>query len=102
MRVETTSEFDQWFSTLTEKAQGRIADRIERLEDYGHFGDAKNLGGGLAELRWANGWRVYYTETTDAEGNLILILLGGMKHAQKKDIKKARRILLRENEANEA
>jgi putative addiction module killer protein len=100
LRVARTDEFEEWYASLTGKGQGRISARIQRIEDYDHFGDAKNLGEGLAELRWANGWRVYYTETTDVDGNLILILLGGMKNGQKKDIKKAR-ILVRTYDANQ-
>ena len=51
LRIERTPEFMDWFETLTLKDQLQIDSRIQRIRDHGHFGDAKNLGEGLAELR---------------------------------------------------
>jgi putative addiction module killer protein len=61
---------------------------------YNYFGDHKSLGDDLLELRWKNGRRVYYTLILKEE--LTIVLLGGLKNAQQKDIKKARKILERE------
>ena len=55
LRIERTPEFMDWFETLTLKDQLQIDSRIQRIRDHGHFGDAKNLGDGLAELRWKSG-----------------------------------------------
>lgn len=93
MRVKRTEEFVEWFDSLTVKDQAQIDARLQRIEQYDHFGDAKDLGDGLAELRWANGRRVYFTRALDERGQLVLVLLGGLKNAQKKDIKQARLLL---------
>jgi putative addiction module killer protein len=85
--INKTKEFQIWFSSLTVKEQLKIESRLERIHNLEHFGDAKNLGNGLAELRWNNGWRVYFVKGKTA---IILLLNGGNKNAQKKDIEKAR------------
>ena len=64
--------------------------RIFRIEHYDHFGDAKHLGEGLSELRWENGLRIYFART---DTRVVLLLNGGGKNDQKKDIKKARILL---------
>lgn len=92
LRIERTPEFMQWFESLTLKEQLQIDSRIQRIRDHAYFGDARNLGGGLAELKWKNGRRVYFTKI---EAVVILLLSGGLKNAQKKDIKKARLLLER-------
>ncbi len=93
--IERTPEFMEWFESLNLKDQLQIDSRIQRIRDHAHFGDAKNLGDGLAELRWKNGRRVYFSKT----GAIVILLLnGGLKNAQKKDIQKAR--LLLEHYAN--
>ncbi len=49
--IHKTKEFQIWFSSLTVKEQLTIESRLERIHTFGHFGDAKNLGDKLAELR---------------------------------------------------
>lgn len=93
MRVSRTEEFIEWFNSQAVKEQAQIDARLQRIEQYEHFGDAKDLGDGLAELRWANGRRVYFTRALDDHGQLVLVLLGGFKNAQKKDIKQARLLI---------
>ncbi|PIU01231.1 MAG: hypothetical protein COT74_01625 [Bdellovibrionales bacterium CG10_big_fil_rev_8_21_14_0_10_45_34] len=92
LQIEQTSEFMEWFESLNLKDQMQIDSRIQRIRDHAHFGDAKNLGDGLAELRWKNGRRVYFSKTGPV---VILLLNGGLKNAQKKDIQKARLLLER-------
>lgn len=92
VRISVTIEFQRWLTRLSDKSRGQMNARLERIENHGYFGDTKYLGDELFELRWANGWRVYYTQSVDFNGNIILLLLGGMKNAQKKDIKKARHL----------
>lgn len=86
--VLMTDEFDEWLEGLKDlKAKGIVSDRLVRMES-GLFGDAKSVGGGVSELRidFGPGYRVYYTKT----GRWIVILLwGGDKSSQKKDIKTA-------------
>lgn len=85
--INKTKEFQDWYSSLTVKEQLKIESRLERIHNLEHFGDVKSLGNGLAELRWNNGWRVYFVKEKAA---IILLLNGGNKNAQKKDIEKAR------------
>jgi putative addiction module killer protein len=90
--LRKTVEFSDWLDGLTWKEQGQINARLERIQNSGHFGDAKSLGEGLAELRWKNGWRIYFFK----EGKFVIVLLvGGHKNAQEKDIQKARLLLRR-------
>ena len=92
LRIERTTEFIEWFEALNLKEQLQIDSRVQRIRDHSHFGDAKNLGNGLAELRWKSGRRIYFSKT----GHTVIILLnGGLKNAQKKDIQKARLLLER-------
>ena len=64
----------------------------KKVKDSDHFGDWKKLGNDLCELRWKNGRRVYFT-LYEEKGATVLLLLGGYKNAQVKDIKKARRLV---------
>ena len=90
--IEKTSEFDKWLKKLKDfKAKAKILFRIQKIETDGHFGDFKPVGDGVSELRvnFAKGYRVYYAEK---DGRIILLLLGGDKSTQQKDIKKAKEI----------
>jgi len=73
------------------KTRTRILDRIKRLES-GNLGDYKKLDSELAELRLAfgSGYRIYFYE---AGKTIILLLCGGDKSTQNKDIKKAKEYL---------
>ena len=78
-------------SDLTDRAaRTRIASRIDRLS-WGNPGDVKAVGEGISEMRIDTGprYRVYYKQTGRT---IILILCGGDKSSQHKDIKKAKRI----------
>ena len=90
--VKCSPDFGEWFASLNLKDQLQIDARVQRIRDYGHFGDVKNLGHGLAELRWKNGRRVYFCRIDKV---VILLLNGGLKNAQKKDIQKAQILLER-------
>ncbi len=94
MIIERTPEFKKWFDKQTEKAKAQIDARLKNIELHNYFGDHKSLNEDLLELRWRNGRRVYYSLISKKE--LTLVLLGGFKNAQKKDIQKARKILARE------
>ncbi len=94
MKIARTAEFEKWFKKQTEKSKAQVDARLKNIELHSYFGDHKSLGGKLLELRWKNGRRVYYTLL--AADCLTLVLLGGIKNAQKKDIEKARKLLDRE------
>lgn len=92
MEIRKSKEFDAWFSKLSVDYKKAIYSRFYRIEEGGHFGDVKPLKQGLYELRWKNGIRVYFFRS---EKEAIFVLLGGLKNAQEKDIKKARLLLRR-------
>ena len=90
--IEKTNEFDKWLRKLKDlKAKAKILFRIQKLESDGHFGDCKPVGDGISELRvnFAKGYRVYFKEK---DGKIIVLLIGGDKSSQQKDIKKAKEI----------
>ncbi|VAW01884.1 hypothetical protein MNBD_ALPHA06-1227 [hydrothermal vent metagenome] len=81
--------FSVWLNGLKDiKVRQRILARLRRLEQ-GNFGDCKAIGAGLSELRlfFGAGYRVYFGE--DA-GQIVIILCGGDKASQNKDIKLAK------------
>ena len=91
--IEKTSEFDKWLRKLRDlKAKAKVLFRIQKIESEGHFGDFKPVGDGVRELRinYAKGYRVYYYEK---DGKIIMLLIGGVKSTQKRDIKRAKEIL---------
>lgn len=96
--VISTEEFRDWFNNLKDpSAISAVASRILRVQHQGNFGDFKNLGGGLYELRFIKrkGYRIYYT----VQGSkIVLLLYGGDKSKQNKDIELARKILKRVEE----
>ena len=89
IEVRQTPTFKVWFEKLADRrAIERIAQRLVRLE-AGLLGDVKSIGGGVSELRvdYGPGYRVYFTQ----RGKLIVILLcGGDKGTQVRDIKTAK------------
>lgn len=90
--IEKTTEFDKWLKKLKDfKAKAKILFRIQKLETDKHFGDCKTVGGGIRELRinFAKGYRVYFIEK---DGKIVVLLIGGDKSTQQKDIAKAKEI----------
>jgi putative addiction module killer protein len=90
--IEKTSEFDKWLRKLSDlKAKAKILFRIQKLENDEHFGDCKSVGDGIKELRinFAKGYRIYFKEKDE---KIIILLIGGDKSSQVKDIKKAKEI----------
>ena len=87
--VRTTQEFDDWLDNLRNRtAVLRISARIDRIEQ-GNLGDTKSITEEISELRFffGSGYRIYYTIQ---EKIVVLLLNGGDKASQKKDIKKAK------------
>ena len=81
------SFFAEWFSGLDAAPAARI-DRYVRRMEFGNFGDSKSVGEGVRELRIdvGPGYRVYYGID---EGRIVLLLGGGTKRGQSRDIRKA-------------
>jgi putative addiction module killer protein len=86
-----TPEFKGWFNKESKKSKFQIDARLSRIVVDEYFGDHKYLEGDLWELRWANGRRIYYAHLSD--NTIVVLLLGGNKNGQKKDITKARNVL---------
>jgi putative addiction module killer protein len=88
----STPEYDEWEESQPARDRLQIAKRISLIEENGHFGDHHSVSddNSVWELRWANGRRVYYAYLVKQK---ILLLLGGSKNGQKKDIKRAQSIL---------
>ncbi len=93
MRLKRTPEYIEWYESQRPKEKAQIAKRLANIEEYGHFGTAKDLGNFLSELKWVNGRRIYYSVMEDDSGDLTLLILGGNKNGQDADIKKARKVL---------
>lgn len=78
----------EWLDSLDWKTQERILARVARMK-HGQFGDCKSIDPGLYELRlfFGPGYRVYFGEHRK---RTVLILAGGDKSSQNRDIKKAK------------
>jgi len=89
--VRRSSAFIRWHKRLRDRqAVARINARIDRLA-AGNPGDAKNVGNGISEMRidYGPGYRVYYKDTGR---EIILLLCGGDKRTQDRDIADAKKI----------
>ena len=86
-----SATFDRWLSGLRDRrAVNRIVARLLAAED-GNFGDVRPVGDGVSEMRIQHGpgYRVYFI-TRDAERSILLC--GGDKDSQRRDIQRARRM----------
>ena len=90
--IHSTDVFNKWFGKLKDAAvKQKILARLARVEN-GNLGDCKQLNPHLSELRFffAGGLRIYYTIRGD---RIILLLSGGNKSSQEKDIERAEKLL---------
>ena len=90
--IRQTEEFKDWLDALKDiKAQIRIAARLRQAE-AGNLGDWKPVGDEVSEMRVAfgPGYRLYFTRRQNI---LIVMLAGGDKTTQSKDIKRAKKLL---------
>jgi len=97
-QIKKTKQFDKWMQGLKDmRGKIGIARRIERMS-HGNFGDMKSVGDDVSELRITTGpgYRVYFTRYEDM---IIVLLVGGDKSTQSKDIAKAK--MIREELENE-
>jgi putative addiction module killer protein len=97
---QQAQEFREWFETQPLKTKSVISKRIKNIIENGHFGDIKTVSDyddGITkdcvfEMRWNDGKRVYYGKI----GNFYLLLLyGGNKNGQSKDIKEAKNLFIK-------
>ncbi len=93
--IEKTVEFDKWLRRLKDfRAKAKILFRIQKIETDEHFGDCEAVGDGIRELKinYAKGYRIYFKESA---GRIIILLIGGDKSTQQKDIERAKEIYKR-------
>jgi putative addiction module killer protein len=86
--VQRTEVFTAWFDGLRDRrARDRILARIDRLS-LGNSGDVKPVGEGVSEMRigYGPGYRLYFIED---DKTAVLLLCGGTKRTQARDIKRA-------------
>jgi putative addiction module killer protein len=91
IEIRETEIFSRWLRALRDaEAKARVAARIRRLA-FGNFGDVKPVGPGISELRihYGPGYRVYFVQRGAV---LIVLLCGGDKKTQQKDIEIAKRL----------
>ncbi len=89
--LESTVYYDEWFDGMKDRtSKARVVARLVRVEQ-GNFGDYKQLTEDLFELRFTfgGGLRIYYTIR---DSRVVLLLNGGNKSRQNKDIAKAQEI----------
>lgn len=100
MDVKQTETFRIWESRLKDRrARTIIASRIMRLSE-GLLGDAPSVGGGVREIRihYGPGYRIYF----QLNGNTVIILLcGGDKSSQQRDIATAKQLALTWEQSND-
>jgi putative addiction module killer protein len=88
MRVEKTDDYSRWLDSMKDRAgRARVLMRVDRLI-HGNPGDHRNLSEGVSELKIdvGPGYRVYYSQRGD---KLLLLIAGGDKSSQAKDIARA-------------
>ncbi|MBR8466535.1 type II toxin-antitoxin system RelE/ParE family toxin [Campylobacter sp. faydin G-140] len=93
MKVVKSLSFDKWLSKLNDTiAKTAIIRRIDKIRNQNHIGDYKHIEGEIFELRIfvSKGYRLYFTAKN---GELIILLCGGDKDTQDRDISKAKEIL---------
>lgn len=91
MEIRKTDAFVSWLDALRDiGGRSRVLVRIERMAT-GNFGDVKSVGGGVSELRidYGPGYRVYFTKRN---AKLIILLAGGNKSSQNRDIQIAQEL----------
>lgn len=90
-RIFTCEDYDEWYGAQAKKSQYQIESRLSKIESNAYFGDHKSVTDDdtIWELKWKSGRRIYYAYIPDQN---ILLLLGGNKNGQDKDIKKAENI----------
>lgn len=91
MTIRETAIYKKWFEKLKDTVtKARILVRLRRMA-LGNFGEHKDLGDGVSELKFhfGPGYRIYYTER---DGEIIILLAGGDKSSQPKDIAKAKEL----------
>ncbi|MGH6610017.1 MAG: type II toxin-antitoxin system RelE/ParE family toxin [Burkholderiaceae bacterium] len=91
LELKQTEIFRKWRERLKDqRARALIASRLDRFA-YGHSGNVESVGEGVSELRihYGPGYRIYFTQRGD---QVVVLLCGGDKGSQTRDMKTARRL----------
>jgi len=89
VEIRQTNDYAKWFEKLRDpQARARILVRVRRLS-LGNPGDVRSVGDGVSEMRidYGPGYRVYFTWQGDV---IVVLLIGGDKRTQQRDIEKAK------------
>ena len=118
MTVIESNVFERWLGRLRDyRAVARISARLQQIAAFGHFGDTSAVGDGIEELRvhYGPGYRVYFLHAVataewlaaiapsalerwaelppvEDSAAVVVLLCGGDKGTQKRDIKRAKRL----------
>ena len=98
--LQKTDIFNEWLKRLRDKkALARIVFRMTKME-MGLLGDYKSIGDGISEIRidYGPGYRLYFTKKNNV---IIVLLIGGDKSTQSRDIAKAKMLLKGEDLKND-
>jgi len=98
--LQKTDVFNEWLKRLRDKkALARIVFRMTKME-MGLLGDYKSIGDGISEIRidYGPGYRLYFTKKNNV---IIVLLIGGDKSTQSRDIAKAKMLLKGEDLKND-
>lgn len=89
--LQMTQIFQQWLKKLDRTTRLKLLERLDRIS-YGNLGDCKAIANDLFELRcfFSGGIRLYFTI---CQLQIVLLLVGGNKDSQERDIEKAKKIL---------
>lgn len=90
-QLRQTETFSKWLRELRDrKAKARILARLDAAQ-LGNLGDCKSVGGGIREMRvhTGAGYRVYFVQRKEI---VILLLCGGSKASQPRDIRRAKQL----------
>jgi putative addiction module killer protein len=98
--LKQTETFRKWrLGQKDERARAAIASRLDRLA-FGNSGDAKPVGEGISELRidYGPGYRIYFQKR---DSSIVILLCGGDKSTQSRDIRTAKRLAKQWREEDE-
>lgn len=87
--IVETDHFENWLKIQNGRTQAKVRLRLNLILTDGHFG-VINYFDGIIELKWKSGLRVY---SARLDQNVLVVLAGGTKNGQEKDIKKAKKLL---------
>ena len=94
IEIRETEVYKKWFSTIKDRKTKAVIDVRIRRVSLGNFGDVEPVGKGVSELKidYGPGFRVYFLNQRDI---IVILLCGGEKSTQSKDIKKAQELAQR-------